>query len=148
MASMSNYLENKILDHIFRATSYSQPSTIAIALCTAAPSDSSTGSTITEVSGGSYARVDLSAPANATWNGTHGNTTGASSGTDGTIENASTITFPTASADWGTVTHVAICDATTNGNLLFYGALTVSKVVSNGDTFTFQASQLSIQIDG
>ncbi len=143
MANMSNYLENKLIDHIFRTTTFSPPSTIAIALCTTAPTDASTGSTIVEV-------TNAGVPANATWRGTHASVSGASSGTGGTADNAAAITFVTASADWNaTVTHVAICDSATyaGGNLLFWGALSVSKTVSNGDTFSFSANQLSIQID-
>lgn len=95
MASMSNYLENKLIDHLFRTTTFSQPSVIAIALCTAAPTDASTGATITEVSGGDYARQTLN-PSNSNWTATQGGTSGASSGTGGTTDNASAIVFPTA----------------------------------------------------
>jgi len=124
------------------------PATIAIALVTAASSDSSTGATISEVTGGSYARQAVS-PSTANWQSTQGTASGVSTGTGGSTNNNATITFPTSTADWGTVTGVAICDSTTTaaGNVLFYGALTANKVVSNGDTFSFQSSQLSVQID-
>lgn len=133
MTAMSNYLENKLIDHIFRATSFTMPTNIYIALCTATPTDASTGSTITEVSGGSYARQQYDPSASARWTATQGGTSGASSGTDGTTENDTAITFPTATADWGTVTSVAIVDASSAGNVLFWGDLDASKVVSNGD---------------
>jgi hypothetical protein len=149
MASMSNYLENKLIDHLFRSTSFSAPTTLAVALCTAAPDDTSTGATITEVANsGSYARTQLDA-GTSNWANTQASGTGASSGTGGTTSNSSTITFPTASGSWGTVTHIAIVDSATHGagNVLFWGALSVSKTVSSGDIFTVAANQLTVQAD-
>lgn len=147
--NMSDYLENKLIDHIFRNLSFSVPATIGVALVTTAATDASTGATLVEVTGGSYARVSV-APSTANWQSTNGTTSGASSGTGGSTNNAAAITFTTATADWGTVVGVAICDGTTTaaGNVLFYGTLTANKVVSNGDTFQFAANQLVVQIDG
>jgi hypothetical protein len=76
------------------------------------------------VSGGSYARVQRD-PSDSNW-------TGASS-TDGLTDNAADITFPTPTANWGTITHFAIFDASSSGNMLFHGALAQSKTVNNGD---------------
>ena len=132
MASMSDYLEVEVRKHIFRTGSFTKPTVLAVALFTAAPSDSGGG---TEVTGGSYARVDVP-PLDANW-------TGASS-TSGLTDNAAAITFPTATADWGTITHVGIFDATTSGNLLFWGALAANKTVTNGDTFSFATGALDV----
>lgn len=103
-----------------------------VALYTAAPSDSGGG---TEVTGGAYARK-VHDPADANWSDT--------SGTDGHTDNATAITFVTATASWGTVTHIGIFDKLTGGNLLFHGALTASKAVGNGDTFKFNANDLDL----
>jgi hypothetical protein len=135
MAALSDYLENKIIDHVLRGTSYTAPSNVYVGLMTATPNDTGGG---TEVSGGSYARVAV-ATGTGTWNAT--------GGTDGTTENTSTITFPTPSAGWGTVTHFAVYDASTAGNLLFYAALTTSKTINSGDAVSFAAGALSLQID-
>lgn len=138
--TISNYLEDAILNHVFRTSTYSQPSTVAVALCTSGPSDSSTGSTIAEVSNSnSYARVDLGAPANADWT--------LNSGTN--ITSAADITFPTASGSWGTITHIALVDSATHGagNLLWYGALSASKTVGSGDTFKITAGNLTLALD-
>lgn len=129
MAALSDYLENALIDHLFRTTNYTAPTALYVALFTAAPSDSGGG---TEVSGGSYARANL-APSNTNWEGTHGNNTGASSGTGGATQNSVAITFPVPSADWGTITNFAIFDAVTSGNMLIHGALTANKTVNNGD---------------
>ena len=148
MANMSNYLENKLIDHLFRNTSYTVPATISIALVTTAATDTSVGSSLVEVTGGSYGRVTVT-PSTANWRGTDAQVTAVSAGTGGTTDNAAAITFTTATADWGTVVGVAITDggATAAGNVLFYGTLTANKVVSNGDTFQFAANQLTVQID-
>lgn len=144
MTALSNYLENKVLDDLFRATAYAPPATLYIALFTAAPSDAGG---VTEVAGGSYARVAVTSGLTA-WNGTHGNTTGASSGTNGTISNAATIAFPTPTANWGSITHFGIFDAAASGNLLVWGALNAAKTVNNGDPApTFAAGVLTVQID-
>lgn len=137
MASMSDYLEVELRKHIFRTGSFTKPTALYICLCTAAPSDSSTGSTITEPSGNGYARVNV-APLDANWSG--------ASSTSGLTDNVSAITFTASGGSWGTITHVAICDASSAGNMLFHGALTASKTVGDGDSFTFAAGALDITL--
>lgn len=145
MAAMSNYLENKLIDHIFRGVAYSVPTALHIALYTAAPSDAGGG---TEVAGNNYARGAL-VPNTTNWAATNGatTTTNPSSGTSGTTSNNVVITFNVPSGTWGTVTHFGIFDAPTGGNLLFWGALSASKLVQSGDSITIQISQLQVQID-
>lgn len=121
MSAMSDYLEVELRKHIFRTGSFTKPTALYVALFTANPSDSGGG---TEVSGGSYARVQRD-PLDANW-------TGASS-TDGLTDNAAAITFPTPTANWGTITGFGIFDASSGGNLLIWGALTTNKTVNNGD---------------
>lgn len=145
MAALSDYLENKILDWLLRAQTFTPPATVYIALFTANEADSGGG---TEVSGGAYARVAVTS-ALANWAGTQsaGSTT-ASTGTGGTTSNNGAITFPAPTANWGVVTGIGIFDASSAGNLLFYSALTVSKTVNNGDAApSFAAAALALQID-
>lgn len=141
---MSDYLENKLIDHVFRGQAYTAPTTIYFALFTSACSDSAGG---TEVTGGSYARASLAASL-ANWAGTQsaGSTT-ASSGTGGTTSNNGVVTFATPSAGWGTVTHLGVYDAVSAGNLLICKALTLSKTINSGDTVTFPAAAFTFQID-
>lgn len=142
--ALSDYLENKLVDHVFRATAYTAPATVYVGLSTAACSDSSVG---TEVSGGSYARVSITTGTSA-FKGTHGSTSGASSGTNGTISNAAAITFPAPTASWGVVTHWFVSDASSGGNLLVCAALTSSKTINNGDAApSFAIDAMTIQID-
>lgn len=145
MAALSDYLENKLIDQIFRGQAYTFPATLYVGLLTAAPSDSGGG---TEVSGGSYARVSVTSSL-ANWAGTQGaGTTTASTGTSGTTSNNSNITFPAPTANWGTVSHVGIYDAASGGNLLFWAALSVPKTVNNGDAAPYYAAgAFSVQLD-
>ncbi|MFL6141659.1 MAG: hypothetical protein ACJ72N_07290 [Labedaea sp.] len=121
------------------------PAALYSALFTVTPSDAGGG---TEVTGGAYARINL-APTATNWAATNGATltTNPSTGTSGTTSNNVAITFPTATAAWGTVVAVAIFDAVTGGNMLWWGALTANQVVGIGGTFSFAISQISIQVD-
>ena len=141
MSAMSDYLENKMVDQLFRGQTAPTTSTLYVALLTAAPSDSGGG---TEVSGGSYARVAVTSSL-TNWAGTQsaGSTT-ASSGTGGQTSNNVAITFPTPSDGWGTATHFGIYDQATGGNLLFHGQLSIAKTINESDTVTFPIGTLSV----
>jgi hypothetical protein len=155
MAAWSDFAENKLVDWFFRgqaigitgasAAAGTGPTNLYVGLLTAAPSDTGGG---TEVTGGSYARVTY-ASSLANWAGTQSaGSTVASSGTTGTTSNNNAITFPAPSANWGTVTHIGVYDATSAGNLLFWSALTTSKTINNGDAApSFAAAALTFQID-
>jgi hypothetical protein len=142
-AALSDYLENKLIDHVFRGTAYTAPGTIYVALFTSSCSDSAGG---TEVTGGSYARPSITS--NGTnWANTQASGTGVSSGTGGTTSNSSAVNFATPSAGWGTVTHWGLLDASTAGNLLICAALTASKTINSGDAVSFAGGALTVQID-
>ena len=145
MAALSDYLENKLVDYVLRGQAFTAPATVYVGLLTAAPSDTGGG---TEVSGNAYARVAVTSSL-ANWAGTQAAaSTVASSGTGGTTSNNAVITFPTPTpAGWGVVTHFAVYDAASAGNLLFYAALTVSKTINVGDAVSFVAAALSLQLD-
>ena len=127
MAAMSNYLENALINAVLRNTSFTSPATVYVALYTSDPTDADSG---TEVSGGSYARqaVTFGAPSN------------------GVSTNSAQVTFPVATASWGTITHFGIRSASTGGNLLFHGALGTSKIVSINDQLVFLTGQLSVTL--
>ncbi len=146
MAAMSDYLENKLIDQIFRGQAYTFPSTLYFALFTTADNDAD--SSKVEVSGGSYVRVGVTCSL-ANFAGTQSaGSTVASTGTTGTTSNNSSITFATPTANWGTIVGIGIYDASTSGNLLFYGALTTNKTVNNGDAApSFAAGAFTAQID-
>lgn len=126
---MSTYLANELLDHVFKVGSYSVPTNIYAALSTANPTDS--GGSIAEPSGNNYSRVNMN-----DWDASSG---GASS-------NGTAITFPTASGSWGTLTHGALFDASTSGNMLFYGALNVSQAVATGNVIAHAIGAWDVSI--
>lgn len=135
MSQASDYLEVELRKHIFRTGSFTKPTVLAVALYTAAPGETGGG---TEVSGGSYARVQRD-PLDANWTGV--------SATTGLTDNAAALTFPAPTANWGQATHFAILDATTVGNFLVYGALTTPKTVNSGDPApSFAIGALSVTV--
>lgn len=134
MSGFSDYLEKKIIDHVFKTGAYSVPSNLYIALSKSTLSDTATGTTLPgEVSGGSYERKLCN-----TWD--------ASSAAGGDTENSQTVTFPTATAPWGTVKTFAVCDKTTKGNVLVWGSLSASKAIATGDTAKFATGAIDITL--
>jgi hypothetical protein len=131
MGGFSDYWENKILDHIFGKGSYTPPA-IYVGLSTADPTDD--GSGLAEPSGNGYARVQTSA---SEWN----------AASNGSLDNASDISFAQATGSWGTITHFAMFDAATAGNMLAHGVLSQSKSISESDTARFEAGDLDISLD-
>ena len=130
MAGFSDYLETKVLDHVFGGTSYTAPSTLYVALFTAAPNDTANSGTEVSSSGTAYARQTI---------------TFTTSG--GTTSNTSAVEYSTATGSgFGTVVSMGIFDAATSGNMLAYGNLTVSKSVSAGDVFRFNANSIDITL--
>lgn len=130
MGSFGDFWEDEVLDHLFGKGAYTPP-TIYVALSTADPTDDGSGAA--EPSGNGYARVET---AGSDWD--------ASSG--GATANANAITFPEASGSWGTVTHFALYDAATNGNMLAHGALDSSEAISSGKTPRFAAGDLDVSL--
>lgn len=141
MAALTDAAENAVIDALLRGQSLGAPATFHVALFTTATSDAGGG---TEVTGGSYARVSVTSSL-ANWAGTQsaGSTT-ASSGTGGQTSNNNAITFPTATANWGTVTHFALMSASSGGTMWIHGALTASQAVNSGNTASFAAGALTI----
>lgn len=135
MGSFGNYLEDKLLDHVFGNTAYSAPATIYIGLSKADPLDD--GSGIDEPVGGNYSRVAVT-----------NNTTNWPNSVAGAKSNGTAITFPTASAGWGVCTHFFLyTTASGAGNLLGHAQLTNSKTVDSGDTLSFAIGELDLTLD-
>ena len=134
MSAASNALENALLDHTLTATAYTPPTTRYLGLFKNdsgnAAANLEAGTLTDEISGGSYARKAI--------------TFGAASG--GTSANNATVTFDTATASWGTVTHVAIMSASTGGSVLYYGAVSTSKLIESGDTFQVTTGNLTVSL--
>jgi hypothetical protein len=129
MAEMSNFLENALINATLRNTTYTSVATVYVSLWTSDPTDAGSG---TEVSGGSYARTAVSFAT--------------ASGTSGNVLNDADVTFPTATASWGTVGWIGINDALSSGNLLYHTALDTAKTIDSGDIFKISTGNLSVTL--
>ncbi len=119
----TNYFISKALNLLYNATSFSYPATLYFALWTTTLTVASTGSSGTEASYTSYARVAVTA-----------NTTNFPLSSSGSaITNATAITWPTNTGSLQTMTYLAICDASTSGNMIMWGSIT-STAINPGDT--------------
>ena len=125
--SFTNYLETELLDHVFANNAFTSPTAIYVALFTAAPGEAGGG---TEVSGGGYARQQ-----------------GSFTVSGNTATTSAAIEYPTATASYGTVTHIGIFDASSGGNMLAYASLTASKTIASGDVFRIPAGDIDITLD-
>lgn len=126
MASMSDYLEGKLLDHVLRLGAFSMPSGLYVALFETSTADDGSG---TEVSGGSYARQPVTfGPGSA----------------PNERSNTNPVNFPNMPAV--TVVSAAIYDAVILGNMLFHGPLTSPVVVDAGNTFAFAIGDIDVSM--
>lgn len=125
MSAMSDYLENKVLDHILGTTAYTMPTTVYVGLSTATFADDNSG---TELSGSGYARQSITFNAAAS----------------GATDNDAAVEFPAATGSWGDVSHFGLFDASTGGNLLIHGAFTTSKTIATGDILKISAGDLDV----
>jgi hypothetical protein len=131
MSSFSDYTENLVLNWLLTTNSATRPTAWYVGLFTAAPSDTGGG---TEVSGSAYARK---VTGTITVSGT----------SPTTATNSAAIEFAAASGgNWGTVTHAAIFDALTSGNMLAWAPLTTSRTINDGDVFRIPASSLTVTL--
>jgi len=125
MAQMSDYLENKLIDHVFRNITYSQAGTVYLALYSDDPTDADVG---TELVGAGYARMPVTFVAPI----------------DGGTKNDADIVSPVATADWVTITHIGIRDLASGGNLLMHKNLATPITISNGNNFRIPQDQLTL----
>lgn len=146
----TDHAENKLIDYLFRGQTPSLPASWYVGLLKSSPGE--TGSTTSEVSGGSYARVAVSR-ALAKWAGTQGpGTTVASSGISAETSNNEDIVFPAPTAAWAAgadqVVALGIFDAASGGNMWIYSALNEPKTINAGDAAPrFHAATLKLRID-
>lgn len=130
--AVSNFLADALLNQVFRNTAYTRPPAVYVALYTSNPTGADTG---TEVAGGDYARQQVTFGAPATEAGKR------------TVKNTAEVSFPVASADWGTVTHVGIRDAATGGNLLYYGAVGNPRTILESDRLKLSAGNVVLTLN-
>jgi len=131
---LTNYSENKILDHILMNTAYPRPANLFLALCTADPGEGATGANIVEPVAMGYERQPCD-----DWG----------SAASRAIANDAAITFPTATGTWGTMAYFAILDSVTAGagNVIAYGTITPNKPIVSGDVAVIEIGDLDVSWD-
>lgn len=129
MAAETIFLANQLITAVLRNGTYTGATNVYLGLFTTA-TDNGTGGTEVSATGTAYARqaVAFAAPVS------------------GVTSNSATVTYPTATASWGTVTNFAIYDAATAGNRLYYGPIGIAKTVDQGDIFTVPSGNLTITL--
>ena len=126
MSAMSDYLENKVLDHVLGTTAYTHPSQTYIGLANGSFADTGSGSS--ELSGNNYARVAINFDA----------------ASSGTTDNSAAVEFAAATGSWGSVSHFGLFDTSSSGNLLIHGAFTAAKTITTGDILRIAAGELDV----
>jgi hypothetical protein len=127
--SLTNSFETSVLTWLLTTGTPSpvRPTAWYLGLFTAAPGEAGGG---TEISGSAYARQSFSFTVSGD-----------------TATNSAAIEFPTASASWGTITHIAVFDALTTGNMIAYATLNSAKTIASGDVLRVPSGDLDITLD-
>jgi hypothetical protein len=134
MSAFSSDLENKVMNHILGAGTYTPVTTLYLALFTVAPTENGGG---TEVAGYGYTRLSIT-----------NNPTNFPAASSGQKSNGTAFTFPAASGgSWGTVSHWALMSASSSGDMLFFGAFNAAKTIADTDSLTIPINQLTITLD-
>lgn len=128
MSALTNYAENKVLDHALGTTSWTMPTQLYIGLATSSFGEAATTGSGVELSGSGYARQSIDFDA----------------ASGGTCDNSAAVEFPAATGSWGTVTSFALFDASTNGNAILYGDFSASKTIASGDILRIAAGDLDV----
>ena len=125
MSSKTDYLENEILDHVLGVGALTSPTNVYLALFSVAPSEAGGG---TELTGNGYARqvITFGTPASG-----------------GTISNTAAVTFTASGGAWSAVAGIAIMDALTVGNMLYYEAVS-GPTLADGDSYEFAIGDIDV----
>lgn len=126
MSRLSDYNENLLLNWHLTTNAATRPTAWFLGLGTGSSDSGLTG----EPSGDGYARQAVS------W-----------TVTGSTAENSGALSFGPATASWGTISHVAVFDAVSGGNMLWHGPVAASQVVNNGVTVTVAAGTVTLTLD-
>ena len=140
MSKFSNYSETNIIETTLRGAVFPVPAKTYLALFTADPTDANvTANEVSLAAWPAYARQDAAAGAAIS--------TGWSAPADGVTSNAKVITFAANNgASSVTVTHMAIYDAITGGNMLYHAPLVSPKTLLVGDVISFGISAITVTV--
>ena len=128
MSSFSDYLEDAVLDYVFRNTGAPTSTNVYMALFSAVPDDTGGGTEL--VVGNGYAREAI--------------TFGAASG--GAMSNTIAVPFTASGAAWLDTVAIGIFDASTGGNMLAWDVITTA-TIGDGDTLNFPIGDIDLTLD-
>lgn len=114
--------QNAIINHFLRNTTQTPPTTVYLSLSTTTPVEA--GTNFTEPSGITRQAITLGSPS------------------AGSSSNSGTISFTNSSGGSWVVTYIGIFTASTSGTLWMYKALTSSRTILNGETFSWSAGDI------
>lgn len=136
MSAASNYTEENVINALLRGVTFPVPSKTYVGLHTANPGEAG-GNEVTTAAFPAYVRRE------AEQGGAIGS--GWSAPVDGLSKNANQLTYPGFNgAAPVTVTHWAVYDAATGGNMLFYAPLQTARTLQTGDVFVFDTNALTV----
>lgn len=138
MSAASNYLENKLIENVLRGVAYTPPTTIYVALHTAAPGETGANEVVVGTFP-AYVRKDAAngGAVSAGW----------TAPADGVCKNALQLIFPVYDgAAPITITHYSLWDASTGGNYLVGAALASSRTLNPGDVFVVDVQKLTVSV--
>ena len=129
--ALTDTFEDRVLNWLLTANSVTRPSAWYVGLFASgnAPTDSASG---TELSGSNYSRVQVTFSVSGT--------------SPTTATNTATLTFPTVSGSWGSVTTAGIFDASSSGNLIAYANLSNAKTIEANDILQIASGQLDVTL--
>ena len=134
MGSFSDYLENKLMDYVFGNETYTASSTLYLALSEADPLDD--GSGVSEPVGNGYARKSIA-----------NNLTNWPAAVNGVKANGTIVELTAVGGSWPTVSHFAIFDEITGGNMLIHGALSSAQTLADGESIRFPVDSIDLTLD-
>ena len=131
--NLSDYLENRLLDHTLGTAAYAHPADVYLGLFTAAPTDAGGGTEVPTAGGTNYARQAV--------------TFSAASG--GAATNSAEVAFPVAGASYGGsgVVAVGLFDSASGGNLLWHGPTAATTAIGVNDQYKIPAGDLDVSLD-
>ncbi|MBN9504011.1 MAG: hypothetical protein BGO01_03620 [Armatimonadetes bacterium 55-13] len=140
MANLTNNQETNLLNWLLRSQSWTQPTNCYLALFTTACTDSALGTEVS-TSGTAYARANIGV-------GTSNWSAPADDSGSQMTSNANAISFTTATASWGTVTHGALMTVSSGGTIsdvLVWFAFDTSQTINSGNQVVINAGELKVK---
>lgn len=131
MPALGTYAENAVINALLRNSPITWATLWYVALYTSNPTATDVGTEVSTSGGSNYVRQSITFGAPAS----------------GVSSSVVDVSFPVAGTNWGNITHAAIRDATSAGNLLFYGTLVLPRNISTGDVLKFLTGNVSITVN-